>query len=102
MISAMNQFSDPNPYESPIIRAELVRPEPPYQPPRPRKPWPPYLSIFYLTCGPFAAHTLIRFAIHIWHILPYDGIMIVGYFIAVALLWLVALVVVLKWLFTTN
>lgn len=96
-----NPFRDEvNPYESPaIIQAEFADR---LEPPRSRKPWPPALSIFYLTCGPVLAHTLMRYAVHDWHLLPYDGIMLVGYTIAVLLLWLVALVVVLKWLFSGS
>lgn len=55
MISAMNQFSDPNPYESPIIRAELVRPEPPRRQFVSGFPWLALLSFFVTFVGAFVS-----------------------------------------------
>jgi hypothetical protein len=48
----VNQFSDLNPYEPPVVQAELARPERPYQPPRAAKPSVPYFSLIWMLIGP--------------------------------------------------
>lgn len=89
----MNQFRDQNPYESPIV-AELARPEPV----RPRKPWPPFFSIFWLAVGPFICLWLFRYCfIRGWVVHEDDAIYLLFYVTSGAL-WLTAGARVITWL----
>jgi hypothetical protein len=94
----VNQFGD-NPYESPVVQAELARPERPYQPPQPAKPWPPIFAMIWLVAGPFVCLWVFRFCMHELKMFTIkDDFVFIFFFATTAILWLVAGARVLIWL----
>jgi hypothetical protein len=95
----VNQFGD-NPYESPVVQAELARPERPYQPPRVQKPWPPVFSFFWVVGGPFVCIWFMLWLIHDLKLVRIDDTMpFVVFYIVSGFLWLVAAIRILFWRF---
>lgn len=98
-----NPFADKmNPYEAPIIRAELVdRPSPSPSPrPSPRRNWPPFFAILWLIGGPFLCLWLFRFCRHELQLFTIEDDAVFALFYAVTgTLWLIAMARVVIWLF---
>jgi hypothetical protein len=94
----VNQFGD-NPYESPVVQAELARPERPYQPPQPAKPWPPIFAMAWIVIGPFAWFRFMVLIIEDLRLInERDNATVITVLAAGVVLWLIAGARVMIWL----